>query len=515
MKRVAPLVLCALIVAGCAATKDAVDTVKGKLGPSGDTKTLIVELVPGPYQPSSLAIGVDRDLAQRRSVSPGFVHAEGLERYLQSLRVKLLDASAVTGVPGVIRIVAEDSFDAYSTADGNVYIALGWFESFDNEDEVAALLAHELSHVLRKHHTADPLSKFQKQAMAAMTYGLEVQKTVGAAADKAQGSAGIKLPGKSGKAGTVPFTGNADSNQRTLHRAQMSINLTDKALLPAWSRGQEREADLLGIDLLVKAGYDPGAMGSILTKLRASEPSREALDKTRETQMTSATAEVQKGNWSDAAKLASTEFLSSMSSSHPPTEVRITDAGDYLRKFYPDLKAPPLRTVAWRKVQEESKNRTILFNFGKSLSAEQTIRKGDVKAAYVLAKQGIAGPTAHESYPNWIASMAADVNNAPVDARRFAQEAVNAPEPVNAAFENYVGLLERQNNIRQALVEAEAAQKIFGDVASWKVTRIRLLRKAGDEAGAKSLEVDCGLNAPEYKSLCSEAGNTALGKSVK
>ena len=511
MSRHVPLLGCVLLVAGCAATQGAVDSVKSRIATPGDTKTVMSELAPGPYQPSGVAVGVERDLAQRRSVSAGFVHSEGLERYLQSIRARLLDASGVTGVPGVNRILADDSFDAYSTADGNVYIAMGWFDSFDSEDEIAALLAHELSHVLRKHHSADQLSKFQKQAMAAMTYGLEAQKTASAVADKAQAATGGKAPVKGGKAAAV-LTSDPAASQRTLHRAQLSINLTDKALLPAWSRGQEREADLLGIDLLVKAGYNASAMGSILTKLKASEPKREAIDKARETQVTSATTEVQKGNWSEAAKIAGTELLSALSASHPPTEARITDAGEYLRKFYPEAKGPAMRTTAWRKVEEEPKNRAIFFNVGKSLSAEQMIRSGDVKGAYAVAKQGVAGPTARESYTNWVASLAADVNNMPVDARRYGQEAVKAPEPVNAAFENYVVLLERQDNISQALAEAESAQKVFGDVPSWKVTRIRLLRKAGDEAGAKSLEVECGLHSPEYKNLCSEAGNTALGK---
>lgn len=509
MKALAAGVAAAVLLAACAAdTGNPLQAVKEKFASPGETKTVIANVKPGPYQPSSLAQGVDKDLAQRRSLGPGFVHAETVETYLGSIRDRLTGATGVTGIPGRTRILADSSLNAYSTADGNIYVPLGWVEYIDSEDEIAALLAHELSHVVLKHHSSDQVSTVQKQSVAVMTNAIEIQKNFNQAATALQSQTGSRTPLRSS-------TTTDETGKRALHRVQWSINVTDKALLPAWSRTQEREADLLAIDLLVKAGYNPSAMTSILAKIKANEPTRADDDKARQTQLNAALDEAGKGNWEDAARAAFPDLLASMTRSHPDTDERIAQCGAYLQRHYGSVNPPALNVASWKKVEGDPRTNAIFDNFAKSFSAEQMLRKGDVKVAYTLAKQAVAGPTARESFTNWVASLAAELNNATNDARRYAQAAVAAPEPVNAAFESYVSLLEGEGRYPQALVEAGKASSSFGEVATWKVTRIRLMRKAGDEAGAKQLERECGLQNPEFKRQCDEAGNTPLGRSAR
>ena len=44
-----------------------------------------------------------------------------------------------------------------------------------------------------------------------------------------------------------------------------------------WTRDQENEADLLAVDLMVKADYDPNAFQAVIEKLRIFDENRTTL----------------------------------------------------------------------------------------------------------------------------------------------------------------------------------------------------------------------------------------------
>ena len=70
----------------------------------------------------------------------------------------------MSNIPGKVYISANDGLIAETSADGNIYISYKWVESIDGngissgdkgkEDTFAALLAHELAHVLLGHHNS-------------------------------------------------------------------------------------------------------------------------------------------------------------------------------------------------------------------------------------------------------------------------------------------------------------------------------------------------------------------------
>ena len=103
------------------------------------------------------------------------MRSAALEQYLNELRDALILSSGKTGVPGRVVILANRSFAAFSTPDGNVYISMGAIEMLDSTDEVAALLAHELAHVLLKHHTSDLIGDMQKKGLVLYELGLKAK----------------------------------------------------------------------------------------------------------------------------------------------------------------------------------------------------------------------------------------------------------------------------------------------------------------------------------------------------
>ena len=155
MTRAGAVALTALVLAGCASGETSLKL--PSLGLGSEKRPLVADLKPGPYEASRLAIGEAKDLAQQRGEGVGFVPSSSLGAYLNRIRAKLLTGSGVIKVPGRIVILANPGFVAYSTPDGNVYVAMAWLPVLTNEDEVAAIIAHELSHVLLTHHSSDVL----------------------------------------------------------------------------------------------------------------------------------------------------------------------------------------------------------------------------------------------------------------------------------------------------------------------------------------------------------------------
>jgi predicted Zn-dependent protease len=117
--------------------------------------------------------------------------------------------------------------NAFALPGGYVYITRGLLALADNEAEVAGVLAHEIGHVTARHS-----AERYGQTMAAGILGMGL---------------GIVLGG--------PVT--------DLYGAVAGVALR------SYSREQEYESDLLGVRYMSRAGYDPGAMATFLTKLLA------------------------------------------------------------------------------------------------------------------------------------------------------------------------------------------------------------------------------------------------------
>lgn len=117
--------------------------------------------------------------------------------------------------------------NAMALPGGYIYITRGLLALTSNEAEVAGVLGHEIGHVLAR-HTAERVSRAQAGGLFAAVLG-----------------AVVGVPGV------------ADV-------AQMGA----AAYLQSFSRDQESEADHLGLRYLVRGGWHPQAMVSMLEKLR-------------------------------------------------------------------------------------------------------------------------------------------------------------------------------------------------------------------------------------------------------
>lgn len=126
------------------------------------------------------------------------------------------------------RVVNQKEINAFALPGGPMFVNRGMIEAARNEDEVAGVMAHELGHVLLRHGTAN-LTKAQKFQWGALA-GAIAGAIVG-------GSAGQVI---------------ADGSQIGLG-----------TWLLKYSREYEKQADLLGAQIMARAGYDPRALATM------------------------------------------------------------------------------------------------------------------------------------------------------------------------------------------------------------------------------------------------------------
>ena len=126
--------------------------------------------------------------------------------------------------------------NAFAIPGGYIYVTRQLVALMNSEAELAGVLGHEVAHVAARHAA-------RRQSAATKNTLLGVLGSVLAGA----------VLGNSGFGGVL---------QRGLLQGSQMLTLK-------YSRGQETEADNLGIAYLRRAGYDPRAMGSVLQSLAA------------------------------------------------------------------------------------------------------------------------------------------------------------------------------------------------------------------------------------------------------
>jgi len=137
--------------------------------------------------------------------------------------------------PYSFHVVDSPEVNAFALPGGPVYVNTGIIELCDSEDQLASVLAHEMSHVAARHATE--MLTTENITQLALIAAISVVP--------------IPIP-------PIAWEG-----------AKLGYVLG----LLRYSRGKEAEADRLGITLMNAAGYDPGEMATVFRKLAEQQRS--------------------------------------------------------------------------------------------------------------------------------------------------------------------------------------------------------------------------------------------------
>ena len=190
---------------------------------------------------NALSPNEERDLGaqfmrQIRSQLP-LVRDVQLTEYIDSLGARLVSAVGRNDIQNFTFFIINDpQINAFAIPGGYVGVNSGLIAAMDQEEQLASVVAHEVAHVTQRHH-----------ARAFATGNKATLSTAAAVL------AAIIIGQASPQAGQAALAAGLAASQ------QSAINFT---------RGNEVEADRIGIEILANAQYDPRAMAESFAILR-------------------------------------------------------------------------------------------------------------------------------------------------------------------------------------------------------------------------------------------------------
>lgn len=231
----------------------------------------------------------------------GFYRDPALEEYVQGVGMRLARVSHRPNLDYRYRVLNSSVPNAFALPGGFIVLNRGLLVRLKSEAEMAAVLGHETGHVTAKHSLAG-----YQRALAANVL-----------------LAGVAV-GTGGSSWVMDLSG-----------------VTASLVNNGFSREQEREADWLGIDYMVRAGYNPeGAV------------------------------RLQEFFYSELEGGRNPMFVEGLFRTHPFSKERLTNARARIAERYPDTAKNPKYTI----------NETVFL--------QKTGRLREVQKAYDLSDEG-------------------------------------------------------------------------------------------------------------------------------
>lgn len=141
-------------------------------------------------------------------------------------------------------LIKGDDADAFAAPGGIILLTEGLVKDCQSEDELAGVLAHEVSHISIGHPMQAISASNKKNAIASLL----------------QAGAQVATKDQQGSQALATQFGNV-------------VKDVAKGVTQGYDRSKEKEADLEAVRLLVDLGYDPRGLARVLRRMRSSDHS--------------------------------------------------------------------------------------------------------------------------------------------------------------------------------------------------------------------------------------------------
>lgn len=169
--------------------------------------------------------------------------SQALYDKLNAMAAKLGKVSGRPQIKYNVKVIDSKELNAFTLPNGNLYFYSGLLDTLYSDDEIAAVMAHEIGHNVCMHalRGASKSRKFSLLNLAVLLAAL----------------------GGGGK----------DAGAAVMFSQYLSVGLLNQ-----YSEEFESEADIVGVAELIKAGYNPSAMVTVMKRFAAQDQRHPAIN---------------------------------------------------------------------------------------------------------------------------------------------------------------------------------------------------------------------------------------------
>lgn len=185
-------------------------------------------------------VQIGRENAAQINQQLPIVRDAAINQYINQLGRSIARVADPRGIQYTFYVVNSNVVNAFAVPGGHIYVNRGLIERADNASELAGVLSHEVAHVVERHG----IEQWQRAQNAnlglSLLYGVLLGRNPGAL-------------------------------------EQVGIQAGGGAVFASYGRDAEREADIRGVDYMVRSGYNPQGMVRFFNELlseRQRNPSR-------------------------------------------------------------------------------------------------------------------------------------------------------------------------------------------------------------------------------------------------
>ena len=179
-------------------------------------------------------IEMGRALADEAERTLVLVTQPNANTYIDALGKQLAAYAPGTKYSYQFKIIDDDNINMYALPGGFIYVSRGLIEAAQNEPELAGALAHEIAHVALRHGTAEVSQAYVDQ---------------------------------------VPNAARGRVNVRDV-MSRLNIHFDPDSIALNYSRGDERQADIVATQIMADARFDPRQMSNLFQALQNDRSNR-------------------------------------------------------------------------------------------------------------------------------------------------------------------------------------------------------------------------------------------------
>lgn len=450
----------------------------------------VIDTLPSRYEIPGGALGSEIDLAERRNQEFGLVPFPELSSYLNGILGRIKSETGISDLPGTVYVTANELPEYNTTADANIFISLGVLKNLDTEDEIVALLAHELAHVIFGDHGADQLSNYQKRLQEASTTAMALYRAFG----------------KDDVQDTVA------KYSDILNVSSRLVEITDVIILPHWRRSQEASADFFAADIGERLGYSYNAgLKRVQEKIAAFEEAAnlrkiEERRRQQEKERRSSTNDLRE--LSEELKQAVLKVgREVLSRNHKEASERLVQLGAYREKFYPDARLRRAQPGEWASIKNGPAFSELVEKYALARKARMLLDERRNREGVALARSAATGVTSDHPLPMYALARAYRARNDRENLERILRAGRESPEAIWYFYEMTAEIEFSRGRVDNGLRILEDGYRRFGYAPSLRVRMIDRYRRLGRQDSVERLQSECNTKTPYLREICAQAAS--------